>query len=160
VREQFVQAFIIGLLVVAIAVGVILFMQRGAHMELTGEMTVKVHATDANTALAIFNLHLTNPADYGFQVSNVTVTLETDKGEFPTTTIGRADTQNLADAMPELGPFHPTLYTRYTIPPHSTGDYTLLAQYNAPEKFLNDRKRFVVRVEETNGKEAEFDEKK
>jgi len=160
VREQFVQAFIVGLLVVAIAVGVILFMQRGAHMELTGTMTVSVHATDPNTALALFNLHLSNPADYGFEVSNVTVTLENDKGEFPVTTIGRADTQRLAEAMPEFGPIHPTLYTHYVIPAHSAGDYTVLAQYNAPEKVLNDRKRFVLRVQEINGKEAEFDEKK
>lgn len=159
-REQFVQAFVVGLLVIAVAVGVILFMQRGAHMELTGQMTVSVHGTDPNTALAIFSLHLNNPSDYGFEVSNVTVTLETDKGDFPVTTIGRADTQRLADAMPEFGPFHPTLYTHYVIPPRSAGDYTVLAQYNAPEKVLNDRKRFVLRVQEINGKEAEFDEKK
>lgn len=159
-REQFVQAFIIGLLVVAIAVGVILFMQRGAHMELNGAMTVSVHGTDPNTALAVFNLHLDNPADYGFEVSNVTVTLENNQGEFPVTTIGRVDAKRLADAMPEFGPFHPTLYTRYVIPAHTSGDYTVLAQYNAPEKVLNERKRFVVRVQEINGKETEFDEKK
>ena len=159
-REQFVQAFIVGLLVVAVAVGVILYMQRGAHMELTGTMTVAVHATDKDTALAVFNLHLTNPADYGFEVNNITVTLETDTGEFPTTTIGRADTQSLADAMPEFGPFHTTLYTHYVIPPRSKGDYTVLAQYNAPEKVLNNRKRFRMTVAEINGKVAEFDEKK
>jgi hypothetical protein len=159
VREQFVSAFTIGLVAVAAVVAVVLYMQRGAHMELTGPMTVSVHGTDANTALATINIHLTNPADYGFQVANVTVTLETNAGEFPTTTIGRVDAQRLADAMPEFGPFHPTLYTKYTIPPHSTGDYTVLAQYSAPERILNDRKRFVVRVQEINGKVAEFDEK-
>ena len=158
-REQFVSAFTIGLIAVAVVVAVVLYMQRGAHMELTGPMTVSVHGTDENTALAMINLHITNPADYGFQVANVTVTLETNAGEFSTTTIGRVDAKRLADAMPEFGPFHPTLYTKYTIPPHSTGDYTVLAQYSAPERILNDRKRFVVRVQEINGKVAEFDEK-
>ena len=158
-KGQFFQAFVIGIVVVAVAVGVILFMQRGAHMELNGAMSVAVHATDENTSLAVFTLNITNPADYGFEVSNITVTLETSKGEFPTTTIGKADAERLAAAMPEFGPFHQTLYTKYEIPPHSTGTYTVLAQYSAPEKILNDRKRFVLRIQEINGKVAEFDER-
>ena len=158
-KEQFLSAFTIGLVVVAVAVGAILFMQRGAHMELTGTMTVAVHATDKNTALAVFNFHLTNPADYGFEVSNVTVTLQTNAGDFPTTTIGKVDAQRLAETTPEFGPFHSPLYTKYVIPAHSTGDYTVLAQYNAPDTILNARKRFVVQIQEINGKVAEFDER-
>jgi hypothetical protein len=159
VREQFLTAYGIGLAAVAVVVAGVMYMQRGAHMELTGAMTVRVHGTDENTALALIDLHIANPADYGFEVGNVTVTLETKSGEFPTTIISRVDAQRLAEAMPELGPFHPTLYTRYVIPARTTGDYTLLAQYSAPERILNDRKRFVVRVKEINGKTAEFSEK-
>ena len=158
-REQFLSAFAIGLVAVAVVVAGIMYMQRGAHMELTGAMTVRVHATDENTALALIDLHIANPADYGFQIGNVTVTLETNAGQFPTTVISRVDSQRLADAMPELGPFHPTLYTKYVIPARTNGDYTLLAQYSAPERILNDRKRFVVRIQEINGKTAEFSEK-
>ena len=158
-REQFLTAFAIGLAAVAVVVAGIMYMQRGAHMELTGVMTVRVHATDENTALALIDVHIANPADYGFEVGNVTVTLETKSGEFPTTIISRVDAQRLAEAMPELGPFHPTLYTKYIIPAHSTGNYTLLAQYSAPERILNDRKRFVVRIQEINGKTAELSEK-
>ena len=158
-KNTFVITFVIGLAVIALAVAGILYMQRGAHMELTGAMTVRVHATDENTALALIQIHIANPADYGFQVNNVTVTLETNAGAFPTTVISQVDTKRLAEAMPELGPFHPTLYTRYVIPARSTGDYTILAQYSAPERILNDRKRFVVRIEEINGKAAEFSEK-
>jgi len=159
VREQFLSAFAIGLAAVAVVVAGIMYMQRGAHMELTGAMTVRVHGTDENTALALIDLHIANPADYGFEVNNVTVTLETNGGEFPTTIVSRVDAQRLADAMPELGPFHPTLYTKYVIPARTTGDYTLLAQYSAPERILNGRKRFVVRIEEINGKTAQFSEK-
>jgi hypothetical protein len=159
VREQFLSAFAIGLVAVAVVVAGIMYMQRGAHMELTGAMTVRVHGTDENTALALIDLHIANPADYGFQIGNVTVTLETNAGQFPTTVISRVDSQRLADAMPELGPFHPTLYTKYVIPARTTGDYTLLAQYSAPERILNDRKRFVVRIEEINGKTVELSEK-
>jgi hypothetical protein len=159
VREQFVSAFTIGIAVVAVAVGVVFFMQRGAHMDLTGPMTVRTHATDDNTALAIINLHITNPADYGFQVSDVTATLETKAGDSSTSIVSKLDAKRLIEAMPELGPFHPTLYTKYVIPPHSTGDYTLLAQYSLPERMLTDRQRFVVRIQEINGKVAEISER-
>jgi hypothetical protein len=159
-REQFAGAFVIGLLVVAVAVGGILLMQRGAHMELTGSMAVRILPTDPNTALAVINMRISNPSAYDFEVSDVTVTLETAAGEFPTTTVGRVDAKRLFDSMPEAGPFHPTLYTKAVIPAHSSaGDYTLLAQYSAPEKILNDRKRFLVRIREINGKVAEFSEK-
>jgi len=157
-REQFVSAFVIGLIAVAVAVGGILYMQRGAHMGLTGPMTIRTLATDKDTSLALVNLHITNPADYEFEVHNVTVTLETNAGEFPTEIVSRTDAQRLFDTMPEAGPFHPPLYTKAIIPAHSTGDYTVVAQYSRPERFLKDRKRFVVRIEEINGKVAEFSE--
>jgi hypothetical protein len=122
-------------------------------------MTVRTHATDENTALAIIDLHITNPADYGFQVSDVSATLETNAGDSNTRIVSKVDARRLFDAMPELGPFHPTLYTKYVIPPHSTGDYTLLAQYSLPERMLTDRQRFVVRIQEINGKVAELSER-
>ena len=158
-KDQFFSAFAIGLAVIAVAVGAVLYMQRGAHLDLTGPVSVRIHPTDDNTSLAILNLHLTNPADYGFQIMNVTVTLETKNGEFPTTIISRVDAQKLAEAIPEVGPFHPTLYTKYTIPPHSTSDYTLFAQYSAPAKILEDRKRFLVTIDEIDGKSVQLSEK-
>jgi hypothetical protein len=158
-KEQFVSAFTIGLVAVAVAVGAILYVQRGAHMDLTGPMSVRIHPTDENTSLALIDLHITNPSDYGFEVSDVTVTLQKKEGEMSNTIVSRVDARRLAEAMPELGPFYPTLYTKYVIPAHSTAEYTLLAQFSAPERILSDRKRFVVRVWEINGKSAEFVER-
>jgi hypothetical protein len=158
-REQFASAFAIGLVAVAVVVGGIMYMQRGAHMDLTGSMTVRTIATDDNTALALANLHIANPSDYAFEVKGVTVTLETKAGDFPSVIVARTDAQRLFDSMPEAGPFHPPLYTGAVIPAHSTSDYTVAAQYSAPERILKDRKRFVVRIEEINGKVAEFPER-
>jgi hypothetical protein len=159
IREEFVSAFAIGLVLVAIAVGVILYMQRGAHMDLTGAMSVRILPTSDNDALALVNLHLTNPSDYPFEVRNVTVILETKAGEFPREVVSRSDMQRLFETTPEAGPAHPTLFLKATIPPNSTGDYTVAAQYSAPERILKDRKRFVVRIEEIDGKTVEFAEK-
>jgi hypothetical protein len=159
IREEFASAFAIGLIVVAIAVGAVLFMQRGAHMDLTGPMSVRVLPTSDNDALAMVNLRITNPSDYPFEVRNVTVILETKAGEFPREIVSRSDTERLFSTMPEAGPAHPTLYTKAIIPPHTTTDYTVAAQFNAPERILHDRKRFVVKIEEIDGKTAEFSEK-
>jgi hypothetical protein len=157
--SNFAKAFAFGLVAVAVAVGAILFMQRGAHMVLPGTMKVRTVPTGDNDALAVVDLHLTNPSDYTFVVHNTTVTLETAAGEFPQGIISRADAQRLFDSMPEAGPFHSTLYTDAVIAPHTTADYTVVAQFSAPEKILKDRKRFVVRIDEINGKSIEFSEK-
>jgi hypothetical protein len=158
-KEQFASALGIGLLAVAVAVGAILYMQRGAHVDLTGAMSVHTIATDPNTSLAVIEMHITNPSDYEFEVANVTVTLENAKGDYPTTTIGKVDSKRVADAMPEAGPFHPTLYTKAVLPAHSSGDYTLLAQYSAPQSILDARKQLKVSIQEINGRTAEFSEK-
>jgi hypothetical protein len=159
IREEFAGAFGIGLVAVAIAVGAVLFMQRGAHMDLTGPMSIRILPTSDNDALALANLRITNPSDYPFEVRNVTVILETKAGEFPREIISRSDTQRLFETTPEAGPPHPTLYAKATIAPHTTTEYTIAAQFNAPERILKDRKRFVVKIEEIDGKIAEFSEK-
>ncbi|MEI9971835.1 MAG: hypothetical protein WDO73_07145 [Ignavibacteriota bacterium] len=158
-KDQFVKALIVGLLVVAVGVGGILFMQRGAHMDLKGSMNIRLHATDKDTTLAIIDLNLANPASYGFQVSDVEVNLESKAGDATTRVVSKVDVQRLQEAMPELGSFHPTLYTKYVVPPQSTGRYTLLAQFSFPQQMLVDRKQFVVRIREVNGKVAEITEK-
>jgi hypothetical protein len=159
-REDFMGAFAIGLVAIAVAVGAILFMQRGAHVDLPGQLVrIRTVATSDNDALAFINLHITNPSDYAFMVRNVTVILEKKSGEqFPRDIIAHSDAQRLFDAMPEAGPYHPPLYTEATIPPRTTADYTLAAQFSAPEPMLHDRKRFLVRIDGFNGKSFEFSE--
>jgi hypothetical protein len=159
-REDFVAAFAIGLVVIAGAVGAVMYMNRGSHVDLPGEIVgIRTLATGDNDALAIVNLHVTNPSDYGFMIRNVTVTLEKKSGEqFPRDIIARSDAQRLFEAMPEGGPYHAPLYTEAVIPPHTTADYTLAAQFSAPEKILQDRKRFLVEIDGVNGKSFEFPE--
>jgi hypothetical protein len=160
-REQFVSALAIGALVVAAAVGAILYMQRGAHIDLPGSMTrIRTVSTGENDALALIDLKLTNPSSYEFVVHNITVVLEKKSGEqFPQEIVSRSDAQRLFDALKDSGPYHPPLYIDATLPPGSTGVYTLAVQFNAPERILQDRKQFLVQIDEINGKNFEFSEK-
>jgi hypothetical protein len=159
-REQFASALAIGLIVVAVTVGAILYMQRGAHMDLPGQMArIRIVSTGDNDALALIDLRLTNPSDYAITVRNVTVILEKKSGEqFPREIIARSDSQRLFESLPDSGPYHAPLFTEATVPPATTAVYTLAAQFNAPERLLQDRKRFIVRIEELGGKTFEFSE--
>ena len=158
-REQFASAFAIGLIAVAVVVGGVLFMQRGARMDLTGPMSIRTVSTGENDALAVANLHLTNPSDYPFVVRNVTVILETKAGDQEQEIVSRSDAQRLFAAMPEAGPYHTVLYTKASIPPRSTADYTVLVQFSMPERMLKDRQCFVVRIVEIDGKTIDFPER-
>jgi hypothetical protein len=160
-KDQFASALAIGLIAVAVTVGGILYMQRGAHVDLPGMITkVRTVSTGDNDALVLIDLRLTNPSSYPLVVHNTTVVLEKKNGDqFPQQLIARSDSQRLFDAMPGAGPFHPPLYTDVSIPAGSTGIYTLAAQYSAPERILQDRKRFFVQLDEWGGKSFEFSEK-
>ena len=158
-KNSFAKAFAIGLATVVVVVGAVLFMQRGAHLDLPGYMRVRTIATSENESLALVDLHLTNPSDYAFEVRNVTVTLETTHGDATQTIVSRIDALRLFDSMPHAGPFHPTLYTNFPIPPHTTADYTIAASFSMPEYMLKDRQRFVVKIEEVNGKVVELRER-
>jgi len=159
-REQFVSAFTIGLIAVAVAVGAIVFFNRGSHMDLPGQMArIRTVSTGDNDALALIDLRIANPSNYPFVVRNVTVTLEKKSGEqFPREIISRADTQRMFDALPDSGPYHPPLYTNAVVAPGATAVYTLAAQFSAPERMLQERKRFVVQIDEIDGKSFEFSE--
>ena len=160
-REQFVSALAIGAVVVAVAVGAIMFMQRGAHIDLPGGMTkVRTVSTGENDALALIDLKIANPSSYKFVVRNVTVVLEKKTGEqFPQEIVSRSDSERLFNSLPDSGPYHPPLYTNATLQPGATEVYTLVAQFNAPEKILQDRKQFRVQIDEIDGKSFEFSEK-
>jgi hypothetical protein len=160
-REQFVSALAIGGIAVAVAVGAVMFLNRGSHMDLPGSIVrIRTVSTGDNDALALIDLRISNPSNYKFVVRNVTVVLEKKSGErFPQEIVARSDAQRLFDAMPDSGPYHTPLYTNVTLTPGASGVYTLAAQFNAPERILQDRKQFLVQVDEIDGKSFEFSEK-
>jgi hypothetical protein len=158
-NSNFAKAFAIGLGAVLVAVAIILFMQRGAHMDLPGELKVRTLSTSKDESLALLDLHISNPSDYTFTVHNIAVTLETKSGDASGTVVARSDAERLFASMPDAGPFHPTLYTDAPITAHTTADYTLAVPFSMPEGMLKDRKRMVVRIDEINGKSFEYSAK-
>jgi len=81
-NQRFLTAFGVGLVVIAIAVAWILYMQRGAHIEPAGKiLKVRTLALDDNSSVAVVDFRVINSSDYTVIVREVTVTEEGANGQ-------------------------------------------------------------------------------
>ena len=161
-KNPFAIGFGIGLVALALAVAAVFYVQRGAHIQVTGRfLKVRTAPLDEHSSVAVIDFRVTNPADYPFVVRDVTVILENASG-VPSegTTVSESDTDRLFAGVPLLGQkYNPALIVRNKIAPHETQDRMVAARIEAPEAELDKRKRFVVRVAEVDGAVSEISEK-
>src|SRR5438270_9707161 len=79
--KNFMLAFAIGIVCIAIAVGGIVYMQRGAQVELQAKvLKVRVVPLDETSSLAAIDFRIANNSDYPFKVRGVTVVMEDAAG--------------------------------------------------------------------------------
>jgi hypothetical protein len=160
--EGFPVAFGIGLAVIAMVVGGILFMQRGARIGLAGSiLKVRTAPLDEQSSIAVIDFRFANPANVQFWVRTVSVILEDKSGnQFEGKVVSEMDARRLFEVMPLLGQkFNETLLTRDKIPGHTSEDRMVAARFEAPERIIESRKRFLVRIEEVDGPITEIAEK-
>ena len=70
------------------------------------------------------------------------------------------DAKRLFEALPVLGQkFNPTLLMRERLGSHGSADRMIAARFQAPLAILDGRKRFVVKIEEVDGKSFEYSER-
>ncbi len=146
--------FAIGIVVIAIAVAGVVYMQRGAHLELPGKiLKVRTAPLDEQSAAAVIDFRVTNPSDYPFQVRSVTVVLESQSGaQTEGATASEMDAQRLMAGVPLLGEkYNPSLMVRERVPPHTTLDRMIAARFEVPDSQLQSRKQFLVKIEEVDG---------
>ena len=94
-------------------------------------------------------------------VRQVTVEMDDNAGKsYLGQVAAESDAKRLFDAIPLLGQkFNDTLLMRDKIPAHNTQDRMVAARFEAPVSLLDGRKRFVIHVEEVDGKEFELSER-
>ncbi len=146
--------FAIGIVIIAIAVAGVVYMQRGAHIELPGTiLKVRTAPLDDQSAAAVIDFRVTNPSDYPFQVRGVTVVLESQSGaQTEGATASEIDAQRLMAGVPLLGEkYNPSLMVRERVPAHTTLDRMIAARFEVPDSQLQARKRFLVKIEEVDG---------
>jgi hypothetical protein len=161
--KTLIITFAIGIAVIAVAIGGVFYMQRGAHITLPGKvLKVRTAPLDDNSSVAVIDFRVTNPSDYKFMAKSVTVVLEDKNGtQTDGETSSQMDTERLMAGIPLLGQkYNDTLKERDTVPSHGTMDRMVAARFEVPEAKLDARKRFVVRVEEVDGMVSEFGEQK
>lgn len=152
----------IGLAALAVAVGIILYVQRGAHLDLPGQI-LKVRTTplEDGSSVVIADFRIANTSDYPAVVRTVTVYLEDQKGDrYAGVTIADVDAKRLMDGTPVLGQkFNKSLIVKDKIPGHATWDRMISARFEAPETQLLQRKNLIVAIEEIDGKIFELAER-
>jgi len=154
--------FGIGIVVVAIAVAGMFYMQRGAHVGLTGHiLKVRTAPLDDQSSVAVIDFRITNPSDYRFQARTVTLVLENQAGtQIEGSTVSETDAEHLMAGIPLLGDkYNQTLMVRERVPARTTLDRMVAARFEVPDAQLQARKRFVVRIEEVDGVVNELPER-
>jgi len=158
-NKTFLIAFAAALGCVALVVAGVLYMQRGAHIDLPGKiLKIRTVPLDEGSSIVVFDFRITNPADYTFVVRTVSVAIEDFSGNRSDgMVVSEADAKQLFAALPVLGQkYNNTLILRDKIAPHTTEDRMVAARFEVPEPKLDSRKRFVITVEEVDGKVVEY----
>ncbi len=162
-RNRFAASFAIGIAVIAVIIGVVLYMQRGARVGLAGEvLKVRTAPLDDRSSVAVVDFRFANPSYVRFVVRTVTVMMEEPDGnQIAGTTVSEMDAQRLFEGVPLLGQkFNRTLVTEENIPAHSSEDRMVAARFEVPDSRLESRKRLFLRIEDVDGPITEISEKK
>ena len=153
----------VGLAVVALGVAGMLYMQRGAHVELTGKvLKVRTQAMDEASSVAVVDFRFVNSADYQFMVKQVDVFIEDKDGKvIEGQTVSELDARRLFQYYPLLGQkFNDTLLLRNRIGPRTSQDRMVAARFEVPEEKVAARRKITVRITDVDGPVSEVVEQK
>jgi hypothetical protein len=146
--------FGIGLSIVAVLVGLLVFANRGSHIRLEGKIQkVRLLATDEKSSVVVVDFRFVNPANYPFVVRSVNVFAEMKDGEkLEGMSVSDIDAKRMFDYYAELGPkYNESLTVRAKVAPSESLDRMVAARFEVPQSKLEQRQRFVVRVEDVDG---------
>lgn len=155
--------FAIGLVVVAIVVAWILYMQRGAIVTVKGAvLKVRTLPLDENSSLAVIDFRFVNPSDYLFIVRKVDVTAGDPNGQvLEGSVVSEVDARRLFEYYPVLGQkYNDSLIARTKIAAKQSMDRMIAVRFEVPEKILEQRKFLRIRIEELDGPVAVLEEGK
>ena len=159
--KGFAVTFMIGLLVIGVGIWAVLYKQQGAHIDPKGSiLKVRTLKLDANSSAAIAEVRLTNDSDYPLVARTIEASAVTRKADVPGNIVAEFDVKELFKYYPVLGEqYNPVLKAREKVPPHSSIDREVCAQFTVPVEELDNRKDLIVRVEDITGPTAEMHEK-
>jgi len=159
--RNFLIAFGAGLALIGLVVAGVMFMQRGDAIEIQAKfLKVRTAPLDDDSTVAVVDLRITNPSNLVLEIRQVQMEMEDAGGMRTGDVIGEGDTKRVFEALPVLGQkYLDTLSMRQRISPRSTRDYMVAARFSVPLAQVDARKRFILHVEEADGKIFDFKER-
>lgn len=151
---QVLRYTMIGLIVVALAAGVVFWMNMGSQVRLNAEVVrVRTLATSEASALLIAELRISNPARVPFVVREVKVTVvDRSGGNRLGDPVSQGDLDRVLGYFPAEGPrYNETLKVRSRIDGNSRMDWTVPASLALSKTELDARRGFEVEVEDVDG---------
>lgn len=154
----------VGIVVVAIALGITLYGTKGAHLELTGwVLKVRTIATDEKNSIAVIDFRVKNQSDkqnFLVKESQLLVT-GADGKQVEGIPIARQDINRVLDYYKQLGPkYNETLIIRDKVPTGQQLDRMVAFAVPLPEEELEKRKDLVLRLIDIDGPTFELKEKR
>jgi hypothetical protein len=162
VNKSFWAFLLVGIAAASALVGLLLYWNRGAHIELKGSIQkVRTLASDESSAVVIADFRFVNPADYPFVVRKVDVFLEDADGQtLEGMVVSDIDAKRLFEYYPTLGQkYNPSLVMNAKIAPHASLDRMIAAQFKIAEEKAQARKSLRIRVEDVDGAVSEIVER-
>jgi hypothetical protein len=156
--KRLLIGFGVGVVAVLIIVAAVLYMQRGAHIELKGSIQkVRTAAMDENSSVAIVDFRFANPADYPFVVRRVDVSIVGADGKtYEGSPVSEVDANRLFEYYKSLGQkYNNSLLMRDKVAPRTSEDRMIAARFEIPEKLLQARKNLKIRIEDVDGPSSE-----
>jgi hypothetical protein len=144
----------IGLAIVAVVIGFVLFGTRRNHIELRGKiLKVRTLSPEPASAIAMIDFRFENPSDYQFIVRTVDISFTAKDGkEYEGEVISEPDARTIFLGYPILGPkYNETLRIKAKVAPRTGMDRMVGARFEAPESVLAERKQLRIRVEDVDG---------
>lgn len=159
--RNFLIAFGAGLALIGLVVAGVMFMQRGDAIEIQAKfLKVRTAPLDDDSTVAVVDLRITNPSNLVLEIRQVQMEMEDAGGMRTGDVIGEGDTKRVFEALPVLGQkYLDTLSMRQRISSRSTRDYMVAARFSVPLAQVDARKRFILHVEEADGKIFDFKER-
>jgi hypothetical protein len=160
--KPFAITFLIGLLVIGGAIWVVFLKQEGAHIEPKGSiLKIRTIKLDDKDSAAVVEVRLGNDADYALVARTIEASAVTSQGEVQGNAVAEVDVKDLYKNYPVLGEqFNPVLKGRDKVPPHSSIDREICMQFTVPVEDLDQRKDFIVRIQDITGPTLEMHEKR
>lgn len=157
-----IRYFALALVLVALVVGIVFYLNRGSQVRLEGSVVkVRTIATGDDASLAVLELRIANPARTPFVVREATLSILQSNGEqLDGLMASQVDLDRTLGYFPTAGPrYNEVLRARSQIAGGSKGDWTIAAAFPLAEASLAARKNFLLTIQDVDGVVVSFNER-